>query len=298
MLSVPPKAKQLSQQTPAPSIPCRIYRAHSSHPHGEAFLEPEGQPAAADLFPPTAVFEVAVWGEIPRHPRPILQLALVPASSHAGLSSPPIPAGPHPFPGDCSTQGSSGAGFWHRGAQQSPILSQDAVRGACPPRPSFLLPSDHPSSPCQEHGALPRHVPGGLWSPGPAAPGQLLRACGWERAPVLHPRATSAPRQSLGPGPGAGHGRWSRRAVPRRPCPAIAQPAQPGQGAAASETSGTITQTRTTPCHKPFPKVQLCLQTPQPLLSIPSSPSFRSRARCRSQPAAGTGASLRPKASG
>lgn len=75
----------------SPLIPCRIYRAQSSHPHGEAILEPGGQPAAADLFPPTAVFEVAVRGEIPRHPRPILQPSLVPASSHAGLSSPPIP---------------------------------------------------------------------------------------------------------------------------------------------------------------------------------------------------------------
>lgn len=176
MVFVPPLAKQLPLQTPAPSIPCRIYRAHSSHPHGEAILEPEGQPAAADLFPPTAVFEVAVWGEIPRHPRPILQLALVPASSHAGLSSPPIPSGPHPFPGDCSMQGSSGAGFWHKETQQSLILPQDAgAGGACPSWPSFLIPSDHPSlSPCQEHGALPRHVPGGRWSPGPAAPGQLL----------------------------------------------------------------------------------------------------------------------------
>lgn len=299
MLSVPPStpAKQISLQTPAPSIPYRIYRAHSSHPHRK---EPEGQPAAADLFTPTAVFEVAVWGEIPQLPWPILQLALVPASSHAGLSSPPTPSGPHPFPGDRSMQGSFGAGFWHREAQQSLILPQGAV-GACPPWPSFLLPSDHPSfSPCQEHGALPRHVPGGCWSPNPAAPGQLLRAVWMGTSPCAPPPrhiCTSAAAWdevltlAMANGPAGSAGALADEILP-----SVAQPAQPRPGHCWQrelwENYKDQDVDRTTPSQKPFPKappgVQLCLQAPQPLLSTPSSPGSSPRGRVL--PAAACGA--------
>lgn len=238
---------------------------------------------AADLFPPTAGFGAAVWGEIPRLPRPILQFALLPASSHAGLSSPPVPAGPCPLPGDRSVQGGIRARFWHGETQRSPIPAQGAP-GTCPPRPSSLLPPADPPSRRARSVELCQHTfEGDAGAKSQAQPplANCSQQRGCEQSPVLHPRDTSAARQKPGmevltpavvncpPG-------LCRSARGRDPCPVNcttrARPCWSGQGAAGGTCSGEKCKDqgvdRMIPSPKPFSRLWQPEQCPgvQPYL--------------------------------
>lgn len=100
-------------------------------------------PRAADLFPPAAVFRAAIRGEIPRFPGPTPQFALVPASSHAGLSSCSSPRVPVPFPcqgtAPCGEGSEPGAGM----GRPSGTRSQLGTPQGCA---LILLPPACPSS--------------------------------------------------------------------------------------------------------------------------------------------------------
>lgn len=135
-------------------------------------------------------------------------------------------------------------------------------------------------------------------------PANCCEPCGWEQAPAPPPRHICTSEQPER-APGSGHGPWSHRALPRGEI----LPSHCTTSAAPAKSSATATRTRTWAGHqhptnpsqtlpKAPPGVQLCLQDPQPLPSIPSSPGSCPAAACCSQPAAGTGASPSPKASG
>lgn len=147
----------------------------------------------------------------------------------------------------------------------------------------------------------------GMREPGPSRPRPTARSRVDGNKALC---STPAPHLHLGSSLGRAR-RWPRLMVPpgspRRSCPALAQPAQPRPGRCCQRELGDNDRDqdncpRITPPHKAFPRappgVQLCLQAPQSLPSIPSSPGSCPRVLCRSQPAAATGASLRPKASG
>lgn len=229
--------KRVPLQTPAPSSPSRIHRAGTSHPCGNTFLEPKGLagalaplPRVADLFPPTAVFRAAVWGEIPQLPQPVLRFALVPIRSHPRLSSPPIPTGPHPLP----VQGGIRAGLWHRETQQSPIPAQVA-----PGMSSMAsIPPPHHTRSVELCQNMSEGDAGAKVQARPP-PANCSPQRGRKQSPALHPHHTSAAPQRPGlevlmlaiVNRPAG---LSRRPRQRDPCPVIAQPSmavlvQPGR---------------------------------------------------------------------
>jgi len=167
--------------TPSPSTPMGSTGLARSRPSAPL-------PPAADPPPPTAVFGAAVRGEIPRLPGPTPQFALIPASSHAGLSSCRTPRAPSPpLPGDrCVRQPAEpGSGTGRAGGARS-RLRVPRGRALHGPPPSWSA-------------ALPKHVRGGRrsQSPGPAAPDSRSRQRGGERTPrstpATHLRLRSSP---------------------------------------------------------------------------------------------------------